>query len=365
MPGEPRRRRAAAAPGPRTSRGRSGPPRPRAGRRSARGTRPARRPRRWTGPPRAGGPERPDRAANQRVAPADLARLAGELRRTPVERADLALEAPGRQPLPVGTERQRLDQLGARLEVLAMGRPDQLRMGRDELLEAGPLRHAAAEQQRPQAAVDQERAVGEAAAEALARRADGRGVRSSVPYRTDGRAAGPEMTRPFLLGRVSKGVPLSCRRTCPDLAPCRLDAGRLSWLQRAGPSATLDKKLFGCGAMVPHAARMSKARDAAVRRRTDPQPLQVRRAPALGDVDRVERVEVQVDDAVGRLGDVRREPFEQAVRSVEAAGPDQAGDELRVLDQEPVRVGDPDPGADRQQPLRLGDARERRGGPGA
>ena len=39
----------------------------------------------------------------------------------------------------------------------------------------------------------------------------------------------------------SQGVPLSRRRTCPDLAPCRLDAGRLSWLHRAGPSATLDK----------------------------------------------------------------------------------------------------------------------------
>ena len=55
---------------------------------------------------------------------------------------------------------------------------------------------------------------------------------------------------------------------------------------------------------------------------------------------------------------MRREPLEQAVRPVEAAGPDQPGDEPRVLDQEPVRVGDPDPGADRQQPLRLGDARQ-------
>ena len=47
--------------------------------------------------------------------------------------------------------------------------------------------------------------------------------------------------RPFLLREGSQGVPLSRRRTCPDLAPCRLDAGRLSWLHRAGPSATLDK----------------------------------------------------------------------------------------------------------------------------
>ena len=75
-------------------------------------------------------PEWPDRATDQRVAPADLACLAGELRRTPVERADLAFEAPGRQTLPVGAERQGLDQLGARLEILAMGGPDHLRMGR-------------------------------------------------------------------------------------------------------------------------------------------------------------------------------------------------------------------------------------------
>src|SRR6188472_1873753 len=37
-----------------------------------------------------------------------------------------------------------------------------------------------------------------------------------------------------------RGCALSRRRTCPDLAPCRLEAGRLSWHQRAGPSATLD-----------------------------------------------------------------------------------------------------------------------------
>ena len=206
-------------------------------------------------------PEWPHRATDERVAPADLACLAGELGRPPVERADLTFEAPGRQPLPVGAERQGLDQLGARLEILAMGRPDHLRMGRDELLETGPLRHAPAEQQRPQPAIDQQRAVGEAAAEALSWRADGRGFGHRSPIERVDRAAGPDMTRPFLLGRVSKGVPLSCRRTCPDLAPCRLDAGRLSWLQRAGPSATLDKNLFGCGVMVPHAARMSKAGD--------------------------------------------------------------------------------------------------------
>src|SRR5439155_18289099 len=52
-----------------------------------------------------------------------------------------------------------------------------------------------------------------------------------------------------------EGAPLSRRRTCPDLAPYRLDAGRLSWLQRAGPSTTLDKhsSVVG-GIMGQHAA---------------------------------------------------------------------------------------------------------------
>ncbi len=70
-----------------------------------------------------------------------------------------------------------------------MGRPDHLRMGRDELLETGALRHATAEQQRPEPAVDQERTVGETAAKTLARRAEQARRGSSVPYRT-GRSGG-------------------------------------------------------------------------------------------------------------------------------------------------------------------------------
>ena len=64
------------------------------------------------------------------------------------------------------------------------------------------------------------------------------------------------------------------------------------------------------------------------------------------------------DDPARRIGDDRRQPLEQPVRPVEPAGTDQPGDELRVLDEEPMRVGDPDAGADREQPLRLGDARQ-------
>ena len=46
----------------------------------------------------------------------------------------------------------------------------------------------------------------------------------------------------LIASRGLRRVPLSRRRTCPELAPCRHRAGRLSWLQRAGPSATLDKR---------------------------------------------------------------------------------------------------------------------------
>ena len=69
--------------------------------------------------------------------------------------------------------------------------------------------------------------------------------------------------------------------------------------------------------MVPHAARMSKARALARGQAADVTRSRSRyaAAPPLGDVDGVERVQVQVDDAVGRVGDVRREPLEQAVRA--------------------------------------------------
>ena len=45
--------------------------------------------------------------------------------------------------------------------------------------------------------------------------------------------------------------------------------------------------------------------------------------PRLERVDRVERVQVEADDAGRRIGEVRREPLEQRVRAVEAAGPDE------------------------------------------
>ncbi len=61
--------------------------------------------------------------------------------------------------------------------------------------------------------------------------------------RTGHAARGTGMHGTTLIARRGlRGVPLSRRRTCPELAPCRLRAGRLSWLHRAGPSATLDKR---------------------------------------------------------------------------------------------------------------------------
>ena len=147
-------------------------------------------------------PQRPDRATDQRVAAADLARFAGEPRGAPVDVGDLALETPGRQASPVGAERQRLDQLRARLEILPVGGPDHLRMGRHELLETGSLGHAPAEQQRPQPAVDQQRARGETAPEALSWRAAMReiGHRSPVGCGRSGGGTGYGKTLPARKG---------------------------------------------------------------------------------------------------------------------------------------------------------------------
>ena len=67
----------------------------------------------------------------------------------------------------VCAERQGLDQLGARLQVLPMRRPNHLRLTGDELLEAGSLRHAPAEQERAHPAVDKDWAGGETIPKAL------------------------------------------------------------------------------------------------------------------------------------------------------------------------------------------------------
>ncbi len=63
----------------------------------------------------------------------------------------------------------------------------------------------------------------------------------------------------LIASRGLRRVPLSRRRTCPELAPCRHRAGRLSWLQRAGPSATLDKRSSVVGDATGGRARVVKA----------------------------------------------------------------------------------------------------------
>ena len=54
--------------------------------------------------PRAGRTQRPDRAADAHIAATDVAGVAGELRRAPIDAADLLVETPRRQALPVRPE---------------------------------------------------------------------------------------------------------------------------------------------------------------------------------------------------------------------------------------------------------------------
>ena len=94
-----------------------------------------------------------------------VARLAGHLGGPPVEAVGLVGQAEGRQAEPVGPERGGLDEVRAGLEVLAVDRADEVRPGRRELVEAGPLGDAAAVQQRAHRPVGEERPRGEPRAE--------------------------------------------------------------------------------------------------------------------------------------------------------------------------------------------------------
>ena len=243
---------AAAARGPRTSRGRSGPPRLRADPRSAPGTRPGPRPR-VTGAPRPGGPsgptEPPTSASRPVTSRASRASCAARRLMAPTcpsrpQAARRCRFAPNDRVSISSAPASRYSRCAAPTSsgCVMTSSSRQARCGTPRLNSSVP---------RPPST-----SSGRSASR-LRKRSRGRpaGMASVIGPLWNGSAAtGPEWERPFLLGRVS-GSPLSCRRTCPDLAPCRLDAGRLSWLQRAGPSATLDKTLFGCGAMVPHRGR--------------------------------------------------------------------------------------------------------------
>ena len=113
--------------------------------------------------------DRADRAAHECFSTADLARLARNLGSAPVEPADVVLEAVQRQPPPVRAERQGLDQLRARLEVLAVCGANEVRPARREFVEAGTLRNAPAEHERAHAAVGEQRALRQPRSEAVLR----------------------------------------------------------------------------------------------------------------------------------------------------------------------------------------------------
>ena len=155
-----------------------------------------------TEPPCAGGPsgptEPPTRASRPLTSRASRASRAA----CRLSCDDLSLQSPGGEPMAVGAERQRFDQLGAGLEILAMGSSDHLRMTRHELLETGSLGNATAEQERAHPAVDEHRAGGRSSPESLSGQAVGRGCghRSPIGYTVVG--DGPATERPFLLGRV-------------------------------------------------------------------------------------------------------------------------------------------------------------------
>ena len=114
-------------------------------------------------------PERSHGPGDQHVPAGDVAGLAGDLGAAPRQPAGLVGEAIGGQTHPVGAKGRGLDQVSAGRQVLAMDRTDELRPRQDELVEGGPLRDPAREEQRAHRPVRQQRAGGEAFPEPSAR----------------------------------------------------------------------------------------------------------------------------------------------------------------------------------------------------
>ena len=136
--------------------------------------------------------ERPDRSSHEHVPARDVAGLACDLGTTPREPASLVAQAVGREPDAVRAERGRLDDVRASRQVLAVDRPDQLGPGRDQLVQHGALRDAAAEQQRAHRSVGQQRAGSQALTESVAvahRLGLVRQVRGKPPFRLGDRHA--------------------------------------------------------------------------------------------------------------------------------------------------------------------------------
>jgi hypothetical protein len=106
-----------------------------------------------------------DRASDEDLPTRHVARLARDLRASPVEPRCLVGEPVVGEPEPIRPERVRLDDVRARGDVLAVARADQVRPRLDELVQRRTLRDPAAEEQRPHRTVEQERSCGEAIGE--------------------------------------------------------------------------------------------------------------------------------------------------------------------------------------------------------
>ena len=182
-----------------------------------------------------------DADADPRIAAADVAGLAGDLGCPAIQATRLGGQAERVQAQPVGPEREGLDEVRAGVEVLAVDRPDEVRAGRRQLVQAGALRDAAREQQRAHAAVRQERAIGEAGSEAgagLAHDADSLAEGTAGPGRPGvwALASGALVViGPSLMPKVSRTTSTPAR-TCTRWSrssPGR-SASRAPWRCRSG-----------------------------------------------------------------------------------------------------------------------------------
>ena len=119
--------------------------------------------------------ERPDRAGDQDVRARHLARLARELHGVAVDPGDVVVEVQSGELGAVGAEGVRLDQLRARLDVRDVHRHDDLRRDEIRLLRSPQPARRGARDQRPRAAVGDDRRPGRQAFEEPAHRGQSTG----------------------------------------------------------------------------------------------------------------------------------------------------------------------------------------------
>jgi hypothetical protein len=117
-------------------------------------------------------PQRTDRSGHERLASGHVPGFTGELGAAAVDPRGQLLQAELRQPEAVCAEGVRFDRVRARLQVLAMDRRHDVGVGQYDLVEAGPLRYAAAVEQRAHGAVEEQRPAPQQDAKALTFRQD-------------------------------------------------------------------------------------------------------------------------------------------------------------------------------------------------